>query len=74
MNHPLLGKWKLKEIAMPKIDIASNVNTNMDSSGVKGLDTAVKAMANGMEQMGNALTGLGSSMANAFLKGFSLYP
>jgi len=69
MNNPLIGKWKLTNIDIAKLDISSEVNTQVDSLGVTGVDTAMKEMAKGMETMANTMGGLGEAMANSFLKG-----
>lgn len=69
LNNPLIGKWKLVNIDIAQLDISSEMNTNVDSLGVTGVDTAMKAMAKGMETMTNAMGGLGEAMANSFLKG-----
>ncbi|MCD6066993.1 MAG: hypothetical protein K0S33_1819 [Bacteroidetes bacterium] len=69
MSSPVIGKWKLVDIGLPKVDISSEMNTNIDSAGVTGVDTAMKEMTKGMETMANAMTDVGSAMANAFLKG-----
>jgi hypothetical protein len=69
MNNPLIGKWKLTNIDIAKLDISSEMNTNVDSLGVTGVDTAMKAMTKGMETMANTMGGLGEAMANSFLKG-----
>lgn len=69
VSNPLIGKWKLADISLPKVDLTSEVNTQVDTMGVTGVDTAVKAMAKGMEEMTNAMTGMGDALANAFLKG-----
>ena len=69
VNNPLIGKWKLTNIDIAKVDISSEMNTQVDSLGVTGVDTAMKAMAKGMETMTNAMGGLGEAMANSFLKG-----
>jgi hypothetical protein len=69
LSNPIIGKWKVVNIGMPKMDIASEVNTNIDSAGITGVDTAVKAMAEGVETMTNALSDLGGAMANTFMKG-----
>lgn len=72
LNNPLIGKWKLTNIDIAQLDISSEMNTQVDSLGVTGVDTAMKAMAKGMETMTNAMGGLGEAMANSFLKG-SIY-
>ena len=72
IESPIVGKWKLAKIDLPSIDLSSNVNTSMDSAGVTGVDTAVKAMTKGMEDMTNAMTGVGEALGNAFLTG-SIY-
>jgi hypothetical protein len=69
MNNPLIGKWKLKDINLPKVDITSEVNTQADTMGITGVDTAIKTMAKGMESMTNAMSGMGEALANSFLKG-----
>lgn len=69
MNNPLIGKWKLVNIDIAKIDISSEMNTNVDTLGVTGVDTAMKEMTKGMETMANTMGGLGEAMANSFLKG-----
>lgn len=69
MSNPLIGKWKLKDIAIAKIDISSEMNTQADTLGITGVDTAMKEMTKGMETMANAMTGMGEALANSFLKG-----
>lgn len=69
MSNPVIGKWKLVDIGLPKVDVSSEMNTNIDSAGITGVDTAMKEMTKGMETMANAMTGVGEAMANAFLKG-----
>ena len=69
VESPIVGKWRLAKIDLPSVDLSSNVNTNIDSAGVTGVDTAVKAMTKGMEDMTNAMTGMGEALGNAFLTG-----
>ncbi len=72
VESPIVGKWKLTKIDLPSVDLRSNVDTNIDSAGVTGVDTAVKAMTKGVEDMTNAMTGIGEAFGNAFLTG-SIY-
>src|SRR6185369_70093 len=72
VESPIVGKWKLTNIDIAPVDLTSNLNTNIDSAGVTGVDTAVKAMTKGVEDMTNAMTGMGEALANSFLKG-SIY-
>ena len=68
-SNALVGKWKVMNIELPKVDLTSNTSTNLDSAGIKGVDTAVKAMSQGVEQMANAFSSLGEGFANGFMKG-----
>lgn len=72
VESPIVGKWKLTNIDIAPVDLTSNVDTNIDSAGITGVDTAVKAMTKGVEDMTNAMTGMGEALANSFLKG-SIY-
>jgi hypothetical protein len=72
MESPIIGKWKLADISLPKVEMTAALDSAaaaMDSTGVKGMDTAMKAMTKGMDDMANAMSGVGAAMANAFLKG-----
>lgn len=72
INSPIVGKWKLVKMEIPKVDLTSELNTNVDSLGITGVDTAIKTMAEGMEKLTNVMSGMGEAMVNGFLKG-SIY-
>jgi hypothetical protein len=71
VSNPLIGKWKLVKMDLPKLDIASEMkagmdSVNMDSTGMAG---AMDTMAKGLETMTNAMSDMGEALANSFLKG-----
>jgi len=72
LDSPIVGKWKLTKIEIPKLDLSSDLHTNVDSLGIKGVDTALKVMASGIEQLTNMMGEIGGSVANNLLKG-SIY-
>jgi hypothetical protein len=71
VSSPILGKWKLVKMELPKIDIAGQINAATDSLGKDslGMTSAMDTMAKGLETMTNAMTDMGEALANSFLKG-----
>jgi hypothetical protein len=65
VDSPLIGKWKLDDISAAKITVAGSGDTS-------ALGTMGDTLAQGLADMANAFTSLGSGLADAFLKG-SIY-
>ena len=73
VSSPVVGKWKLVKMDLPKLDISSEVTKSMDTLKMDSVNInmngAVDSMAKGLETMTNAMSDMGEALANSFLKG-----
>lgn len=69
-TSPVSGKWKLVKMDLPKMDIAEQMTSAVDSVNADSTATAMTdTLAKGLETMTNAMADMGEALANSFLKG-----